>query len=156
MIDPLTLLIVGGGAIAWKELSKKDYGELTPSRDERYRQAMEHCHQPELLMQEAKLFDEHGLKAQAAMLRRRAEWRARPQAVQEEHEAIYKKALASKNIAAILATAQAFEGWTATKKASSLREHAQQLQEAAILEAATAAGNGASIPQNTDTAHKDK
>lgn len=150
MFDPLTLLLVSGGALAWKELSKKDYGVLTPSRDERYRNAMEHCHQPELLMQEAKLFNEHGLKAQAAMLKRRAEWRARPAALQEEHEAIYQKALNSKNIPAILATAEGFEGWTATKKAATLREHVAKLQEETIQEAALAAQEPTtSIPQNT-------
>jgi hypothetical protein len=175
MFDPLTLLLVGGGALAWKELSKKDFGILTPSRDERYRNAMEHCHQPELLLQEAKLFAEHGLKAQAAMLKRRAEWRARPQAVQEAHEAIFQKALNSKNIPAILATAEGFEGWTATKKASVLREHVAKLQEDAIQEAAlstqeeetstpavsngasSAVANGTSIPQNNvaDTRNTD-
>lgn len=168
MFDPLTLLLVGGGALAWKELSKKDFGVLTPSRDERYRNAMEHCHQPELLLQEAKLFAEHGLKAQAAMLKRRAEWRARPKAVQDEHEAVFQKALASKNIPAILSVAEGFEGWTATKKAAALREHVEKLQEEAIQEAAMAAGeeqdpsngatdNGASIPQNkvTDTRSDD-
>jgi len=173
MFDPLTILLIGGAGLAWKELSKKDFGILTPSRDERYRNAMEHCHQPELLMQESKLFAEHGLKAQAAMLKRRAEWRARPQALQDEHEAIFKKALASKNIPAILATAEGFEGWTATKKASALREHVEKLQEEAIQEAAAAAeepeqptngvsngataGKSASIPQNkvTDTRSDD-
>lgn len=168
MIDPLTVLLVGGATLAWKELNKKDYGVLTPSRDERYRNAMEHCHQPELLLQEAKLFAEYGLKAQAAMLKRRAEWRARPQALQEEHEGIYKKALNSVNIPAILDVAAAFEGWTATKKASTLRERVTALQEAAIQESALKAeeqakqtnGTGphsASIPQNsvTDTRSTD-
>ncbi len=163
MFDPLTLLLVGGGALAWKELSKKDFGELTPSRDERYRKAMEHCHEPALLMQEAKLFADHGLKAQAAMLKRRAEWRGRPKELQEEHERIYQKALNSKNIPAILAAAEGFEGWTATKKAATLREHVAKLQEEAIQEAATSAqepvksANGASIPQNnvTDTRSND-
>jgi hypothetical protein len=163
MFDPLTLLLVGGATLAWKEFNKKDFGELTPSRDERYRKAMEHCHQPELLLQEAKLFAEHGLKAQAAMLRRRAEWRGRPDALKEEHEAIYQKALKSVNIPAILDVAQAFEGWTATKKAATLREHVNKLQETAIHDSAMkadeesktngTAGNGTSIPQNnvTDT-----
>lgn len=168
MIDPLTILLVGGGALAWKELSKKDYGVLTPSRDERYRNAMEHLHQPELLIQEAKLFEEHGLKAQGKLLRRRAEWRARPKEIQDEHEAIYQKALNSKNIPAILVVAESFEGWTATKKAAALRQHVTELQEAAIHEAAMkaeepkqangTAGNGASIPQNkpvTDTRSTD-
>ncbi|HEX6826565.1 MAG TPA: hypothetical protein VF077_09655 [Nitrospiraceae bacterium] len=155
MFDPFTILLVGGGALVWKELGKKDYGELTPSRDERYRMAMEHCHQPELLLQEAKLFEEHGLKPQAAMLKRRADWRARPKALQDEHEAIFQKALASKNIPAILGVAEAFEGWTATKKAAALREHVDKLHETAIQESALStsngAANGASIPQNTVT-----
>lgn len=149
MFDPMTMLVIGGGALVWKELNKKDYGVLTPSRDERYRKAMEHCHQPDLLLQEAKLFAEHGLKAEAAMLKRRAEWRARPEALKQEHEAIYQKALNSKNIPAILDVAAAFEGWTATKKASTLREHVKQLQEAAIQEAAAAATNGTPVPQTT-------
>ena len=162
MVDPFTLLLIGGGALAWKELGKKDFGVLTPSRDERYRKAMEHCYEPELLMQEAKLFQEHGLKAQAAMLKRRAEWRGRPKEVQEGHESIYQKALNSKNIPAILATAEAFEGWTATKKAATLRERVAKLQEEGIQEAAMKAdgasnGTGASIPQNnvTDTRKDD-
>ncbi len=168
MIDPMTMLLIGGGALAWRELNKKDYGELTPSRDERYRKAMEHCHQPELLLQEAKLFAEHGLKAQAAMLKRRAEWRGRPEELKEQHEAIYQKALGSKNIPAILDVAQSFESWTATKKAATLREYVDKLQEAAIHGAALKAeeqahgasnganpskngvGTDASIPQNKD------
>lgn len=138
-MDPMTILLVGGGALAWRELNKKDYGQLTPSRDERYRTAMENCHDPELLKQEAKLFADHGLKAQAAMLKRRAEWRARPEAVKEQHEAIYQKALKSKNIPAILDVADSFESWTATKKAATLREHVENLQKEAIQEAAQAA-----------------
>jgi len=165
MFDPMTILLVGGGALAWRELNKKDYGVLTPSRDERYRNAMEHCHQPELLLQEAKLFAEHGLKAQAAMLKRRAEWRGRPDELKEQHEAIYQKALGSKNIPAILDVAQSFESWTATKKAATLREHVNKLQEATIQESAlkaeqptNGAKNGADIPQNnpvTDTRRDD-
>ncbi|VVB55243.1 Uncharacterised protein [uncultured archaeon] len=149
MIDPLSLLMIGGGILAWREMNRKDYGILTPSRDERYRNAMEYCHQPELLMQEAKLFDEFGLKAQAAMLKRRAEWRGRSAEEKQAHEEVYQKALHSSKIPAILAVADAFEGWTATKKASNLREHVRVLQEASLQEAAQNAaeaakkGNGA-------------
>lgn len=129
MLDPLTLLMVGAGALVFREMNRKDYGVLTPSRDERYRNVMEYCHQPELLLEEANLFNEYGLKAQAAMLKRRAEWRARPPELKQTHEEIYQKALASENIQAILEVASAFEGWTATKKAANLRQHVQTIQE---------------------------
>lgn len=129
MIDPLTVMIVGAGALVFREMNRKDYGVLTPSRDERYRNVMEYCHQPELLLEESRLFHEYGLKAQAAMLKRRAEWRARSPEQKTAHEEIYQKALKSDNIQAILEVANAFEGWTATKKASNLREHVRDIQD---------------------------
>jgi len=127
-MDPLTLLMFGAGALVFREMNRKDYAVLTPSRDERYRNVMEYCHQPELLLEEARLFNEYGLKAQAAMLKRRAEWRSRPPELKKTHEEIYQKALTSDNIPAILEVAFAFEGWTATKKAANLREHVRVLQ----------------------------
>ena len=150
MFDPLTLVIGGAGILAWREFNKKDYGVLTPSRDERYRNAMEHCHVPEQLMQEAKLFYEHGLKAQAAMLKRRAEWRGRPEAVKKAHEEVYQKALQSKNIAAILDVAASFENWTATKKAATLRQRVTELQEQALVEAAQRAEAAAKEESKAD------
>lgn len=153
MIDPFTIMLIGAGLLTWREINRKDYGVLTPSRDEHYRNIMEFCHEPEKLMEAAKLFYEHGLKAQAAMLKRRAEWRSRPDEVKKEHEAIYKKAIESKNIPAILSVAQAFEDWTATKKAANLREHVRVLQEESLQESARQAveavkkGNGAGKAQ---------
>jgi hypothetical protein len=152
MIDPLTVILIGAGVLTFREMNRKDYGVLTPSRDERYRNAMEYCHQPDQLLEEAKLFHEYGLKAQAAMLKRRAEWRSRPDELKKEHEAIYKKAMESDKIPAILAVAEAFEGWTATKKAANLRERVSVLQEKSLQEAAQRAseavkkGNGAGKP----------
>ena len=148
-MDPLTLLLVGAGALVFKEMNRKDYGVLTPSRDERYRNAMEYCHQPELLLEEAKLFTEYGLKAQAAMLTRRAEWRARSPEQKKAHEDVYQKALKSENITAILEVALAFEGWTATKKASNLRERVQKLQEEQMRKVAQKAAEST----NTDSTH---
>jgi len=147
MIDPLTLLVVGAGALIFREINRKDYGVLTPSRDERYRNVMEHCHQPELLLEEAKLFSEFGLKAQAAMLKRRSEWRARPPELKQAHEEIYQKALKSVNIPPILEVAQAFEGWTATKKAANLREHVRILQETMMQEAAQKAAESVKVSE---------
>jgi len=143
MLDPLTLLGIGAGVLVWKEMNKKDFGVLTPSRDERYRNVMEYCHQPELLLEEAKLFAEYGLKAQAVMLKRRAEWRARPPELKTAHEEIYQKALKSKNIPAILEVASAFESWTATKKASNLREHVHNIEESMMQEVTRKAAEAA-------------
>jgi hypothetical protein len=155
MIDPLTIFMIGAGTLAFKELNRKDYGVLTASRDERYRNMMQSCFQADALLAEAKLFADYGLKAQAAMLKRRAEWRSRSEEVKKAHEEVYQKALKSKNIPAVLEVAAAFEGWTATKKASSLREHVRVLQEE-LLQAPLAknveskGSNG--IPRNESTA----
>lgn len=146
-MDPLTLIAVGAGALVLREMNRKDYGELTPSRDERYRNVMEHCYDVSQLLEEAKLFNEYGLKAQAAMLKRRAEWRARPPEVKQAHEEVYQKALKSKNIPAILEVAMAFEGWTATKKAENLRQYVQNLQEEMLQEAAQEAAHSVEVTQ---------
>ena len=158
MLDPLTLLMIGGGALIFREINKKDYGVLTPSRDERYRNIMEYCYEPELLFEEARLFNEYGLKTQAAMLKRRGEWRARPSRIKQAHDEVYKKALESTNIPAILQVAMGFEGWTATKKAAALRERARTLQEEMLQGAAQRAaeavsrmgGNGAPVKQGDE------
>jgi hypothetical protein len=147
MFDPLTLLMVGAGALVFKELNRKDYGVLTPSRDERYRNMMEHCFQPDMLFEEARLFAEYGLNAQSLMLKRRAEWRSRPEDLKKAHEDIFQKALLSSNIPGILEVASAFEGWTATKKAEKLREHVRVLHETSIQEAAQRAAESI----NTDS-----
>lgn len=148
-MEPLTLLIIGVGALTFREMNRKDYGVLTPSRDERYRNVMEHCYQPEILLEEAKLFADYGLKAQAAMLKRRAEWRSRSAELKQAHDEVYEKAIRSKNIPAILEVAAAFEGWTATKKAGNLRQHVQELQEAMLQNAAQEAAKAVEtvIPQ---------
>jgi hypothetical protein len=153
-MDPLTLLIGGVGILVFKEMNRKDYGVLTPSRDERYRNAMESCYQPDMLLEEAKLFSEYGLKAQAAMLKRRAEWRARPTELKKTHEEIYQKALTSENIPAILEIAFAFEGWTATKKASNLREHVRELQEKELEQAAREAQEAAEAIEDAAVARE--
>ena len=165
MIDPLTLFIVGAAALGFREMNKKDYGVLTAERDERYRIAMSNCYDPQVLLAEAKLFGDYGLKAQAAMLKRRAEWRARPDELKKTHEDVFQKAMRSTNIAAILEVAAAFEGFTATKKAAALREHARLVQEKMLQDAvknlteekpteekqvpeSSNGPNGTTIPQN--------
>lgn len=135
MIDPLTLFIVGAGALAFREMNKKDYGILTVERDERYRIAMSNCYDPQALLAEAKLFESYGLKAQAAMLKKRAEWRSRPEQLKKTHEEVFQKAMHSTNIPAILEIAAGFEQFTATKKAAALRDHARIVQEKILQDA---------------------
>ncbi len=156
MIDPLTLFIVGAGALAFREINKKDYGILTAERDERYRIAMSNCHDPQALLTEAKLFAEHGLKAQALMLKKRAEWRSRSDEQKKVHEDIFQKAMRSTNIPAILEVAAAFEGWTATRKAAALREHVRLVQEKILqqsmnnLQTQAAAQASAEAPETSE------
>jgi hypothetical protein len=131
-MDPLTIFVIGGGALLFREMNRKDHGVLTPSREERYQNMIEYCYDPAILNEESKLFAEYGLKVQAKMLKRRAEWRSRTPEVKQAHEDIYQRALKSVNIPAILEVADAFEGWTATKKASILRDRVRILQEEAL------------------------
>lgn len=135
MFDPLTLLMVGAGALAFREMQRKDYGQMTPAREERYRVALE-TYGPEALLAEAKLFEDHGLKVQGALLRKRAEWRSRTDATKQAHEEIFQRAIKSTNIPGILKVAAAFEELTATKKAAALHERIRVLQEAMLHEAA--------------------
>lgn len=146
-MEPLTILAVGGAFLAFREFNKREYGVLTPSRDERYRNAMEYMHDPAQLLAEAKLYAEYGLKTQAKMLKRRAEWRSRSEELKQQHEEIYQKALKSKNIPAILQVADAFQGWTATKKASALHERVRELHEASVIEAAQKAAESTVEPE---------
>lgn len=135
-MEPMTLLAIGGAIYAFREFNRKDYGVLTAARDEHYRNLMEHCYEPGELIKAAKTFYDYGLKSQAAMLKRRADWRGRSAELKAQHEEIFQKALNSANIPAILEVAAGFEGWTATNKASTLREHVRKLQESSVQEVA--------------------
>jgi hypothetical protein len=128
MFDPITLGILGLGYLAFRRRTESETGKLTPEREEVFNNAMQHLHDPGRMLNLAKEFEKNGLKAQAHLLRKRAEWRARPEAVKAEHEALYQKALASSKPEGVLMVAQAFENMTATAKAGKLREHAAALQ----------------------------
>jgi hypothetical protein len=133
--DPLT---VGGGFLLWQMLKKNSsptFGALTPEREEMFRNALEHLQDPERLNSLAEAFEKEGLKAQGAILRRRAVWRARNTETKAAHEAIFQKALKSENVEAILDVARAFEAMTATNKASQLRERVQMLKNKAAMPA---------------------
>lgn len=128
-MDPITIGLGIAAWLAFKDNARKDYGVLTPERDEIYRNAMEHCHEADRLVNLAKEFKGMGLKAQASMLEKRAKWRSRTPEQKKQHDEIYARAMASTNVKGIIDVANAFEGWTATVKAKQLRGRVAQLQE---------------------------
>ena len=137
-VDPLS---IGVGVLVWLAVRKQtstEFGAMNPEREELFRNAMAHCADPSKLVKLAEIFHREGLKAQAIVLKKRAEWRARTEEKKKEHADIFARAMASKNIAAILNIAAAFEDMTATFKAEQLRKHAQALNEASLMAQAQA------------------
>lgn len=135
MLDPLTIGIGAAIFLAFRNQTGSQFGVLTPERDEMYRNALEFLHDPLKLEELAENFQREGLKVQAAMLRKRAEWRSRSETLKKTHETIFAKAMESTNIHAILGVAEAFEKMTATAKAKQLRDRAKELYEKGEAEA---------------------
>jgi hypothetical protein len=151
--DPLT---IGLGALiylAFRKHGDTQFGVLTPERQEVYVNALEHCNDPERLRNLAVEFEKFGLKTEGVMLRKRADWRGRSPQQKMQHDAVFKKAMASTNVAAIQEVAKAFESLTATVKAKQLRDHAENIQkataEAAVKAVASKANGVVSIHKNT-------
>lgn len=130
MFDPITVGVLGALFFAFKKQGGTEFGVMTAPRAELYENAMQYIRDPDKLRAVAADFEKEGLKAQAFAMRKRAEWRGRSEETKAEHEKIFQKALASKNVAAILDVAKIFEGMTATVKAAQLRERARSLAEA--------------------------
>lgn len=135
MLDPLTLGIGAALWLAFRNQGNSQFGVLTPEREEVYRNALEFLHDPLKLEELANNYQKEGLKVQAAMLRKRAEWRGRSDQLRLQHEAIFAKAMESTNIHAIMGVAEAFEKMTATAKAKQLRDRAKALYDANEAEA---------------------
>ena len=130
--DPIT---IGVGALLWmafKKQSGTQFGAMTPEREELFRNAMAHCVDPQKLAKLADIFRQEGLKVEAQVLKKRAEWRGRSEAKRKEHQEIFERAMKSESAQAILTVAAAFEDMTATFKASKLRERVQKIQEEAL------------------------
>jgi hypothetical protein len=128
-LDPLSLGIGLAVWLAFRKQEETHFGQLTPERDEVYRNALEYLHDPVRLRKLAEDFQKFGLKVQASMLRKRADWRGRTEEQKAAHNAIFERAMASPNIQAVLQVAKAFEDMTATVKASQLRKHVADLVE---------------------------
>jgi plasmid stability protein len=137
-LDPLTIGVIATVVIALRNKSDKLYGVLTPERDEAYQQAMKHCSDSDVLLETAKLYENHGLKVHGKMLKKRAAWHARSPEKKAEQQTIYEAAMACDDVAnkdAMLEIALLFERLTASHKAANIRQKVAQL-EAAAQEAA--------------------
>ena len=138
MFDPVT---IGLGVAVWLAMRKQSntqFGVMTIEREEMYRNALEYLKDPARLEALAVEFTREGLKLQATMLRKRAEWYGRSTDQKATHDAIFAKAMASVNVQGILGVAQAFENMSATLKAKRLRDHAAEVNasELAAISAA--------------------
>lgn len=134
-VDPLTATIGFLAWLAFRKQSKTQFGQMTPERDEVFQNAMEFLKDPARMHELANEFQKEGLKFQAVLLRKRADWRARPADVRLAHEEIFARAMASENVKGILDVARAFEEMTATVKAKQLRDHAHAVHVAALKKA---------------------
>lgn len=132
MFDPLTAGVLFAGWLAWRKQTGTNFGVLTPDREDLYRNALAHLQDPDKMKALADAFEKEGLKLQAKLLRKRAEWRSRDAAKRDQHEAVYQKALLSENATAVVEIAKAFESMTATAKAARLYEHARNLRDKQI------------------------
>jgi hypothetical protein len=134
-------MTLGIGATLWLAFRKQtgsEFGVLTTEREEIYKNALEFLQDPLKLEELATHFQREGLKVQAAMLRKRAEWRGRSEKLKAEHDLIFKRAMESTNIHGILGVAEAFEKMTATVKSKELRNYAKKLYDANEIKAAEA------------------
>lgn len=155
MFDPMT---VGLGLVAFllfKNKGETNFGALTPEREEVFRNAMEHLLDTRKMLALADAFQRDGLKVQAYLLRKRAEWRSRPDALRKEHETIFHRAMASTNLSAIAQIADVFEAQTATGMATALRQRIQYLQDQALAKAREDATKAVEEQQKTPEAKKE-
>lgn len=134
LLLPILAASLGGAAF----LAAKKHGENIPTMDPQRQMLYQKLlrdpeyKDPVILRQYADEFARAGLKPQAELLRKRAALREMPQPVKEQQRQIYRKAMKSKNPAAILNVADHFETMGATGAAESLRNYANGIPTAAV------------------------
>lgn len=122
---PVVVVLLGAGAYLRRD---KQRGVMTPERTRIFNAAISGgLRDPENLDKLAKTFDEQGLAEQAALLRQRAALKRLPNEVKLVRRQIWRKAIASKNKAAVLRLAAAYDREGCTSAAMRLREIASGL-----------------------------
>lgn len=125
MLIPLIALGLGG-FFGHKEYKK--FKANTPERKALYTKLMNTPSDPAELRRIANTFEKEGLKKQANMLRKRALLRELPPSLKAARQAAFKKAMNSKDPAAIEAVAKAHEEVGAEGAAQALRVQAETLK----------------------------
>jgi cobalamin biosynthesis protein CobT len=124
---PVIVVLLGCGAYFRRD---KQRGIMTPERTKIFNAAISGgMADPDNLDKLAKSFEEQGLAEQAALLRQRASLKRLPNEVKLARRAIWRKAIKSKNRAAILRLAMAYDGEGCTSAAMRLKEIASGLPD---------------------------
>jgi hypothetical protein len=127
MLIEATLL--GIGVLIWKKLGQGH--EWTPEHEEMYQAALENLKGEAGVIKLREIADEcakNGHHVKAFALRKRADLRATPAKLKKERHEVYKRAMRSTNVEAMLNVALEFERITATKAAQDIRERVAILQ----------------------------
>jgi hypothetical protein len=127
MLIEATLL--GIGVLVWKKLGQGH--EWTPEHEEMYQAALEDLKGEAgvaKLREIAAQCEKNGHHVKAFALRRRADLRDTPAKVKKERHEVFRRAMRSTNIEAMLKVAAGFESITATQAASEIRQRVEWLQ----------------------------
>jgi hypothetical protein len=131
---PIAILgLVGTAGVVQSRRAKK---EVDPSviaqRQMVYETALNTVKDPAKLRSLSAAYREQGLIAEADMLMKRAALQDLPEETKEARREVFRKAMASTNVPAILALANAYDGEGCTGAAQNLRKYAAGLATAEV------------------------
>lgn len=148
-------IVSGLGLLGYRKLEKGQHGEETPARKLIFENAMRTPGlTPDKLRFLADSFDKEGLRHYAAQLRQRAANAELPEETKQAHQAVFRKAMQSKNPEAVEKVAQAFADMQKTASAEQLRTYAKGLRAALqvhVQESPPAAPPEEEDPQKPET-----
>jgi len=123
---PVPAIVIGIAVIAAFR-KPKDKG-MTPERKVVYETALRELKDPIGLRKLADTFDQHGLKTEADILRKRAKLRELPKQTKLDRRAAFRKGMASKNPDAVEGLAKAFYSEGCAAASAKLFEYAKGLR----------------------------
>ncbi len=132
IVLPIIILgLAGASAVAQSRRAKKAINPQTlAERRVVYETALNTVKDPVKLRQLAAVYHKEGLMTEADMLSKRAALQELPEDVKEARREVFRKAMASTNVDAILILARAYDGEGCTGAAQNLRKYAAGLSAA--------------------------
>lgn len=129
IVLPIVILgLVGASAVAQSKRAKKDVDPRTVAeRQVIYETALNTVKDPAKLRSLAEVYRGQGLTAEADMLAKRAALQELPEETKEARREVFRKAMASTNVDAILTLAAAYDSEGCTGAAQNLRKYAAGL-----------------------------